>query len=77
MNLKEIKDKITDFNRFGMVLLAVSVFLFIGVLIPSEEGREMTQMTVMMASTIVLLIASFLFFKKAVTYKKKISELEE
>ncbi|YCA13355.1 YrhC family protein [Bacillus sp. AK128] len=59
-----------------MVLLAVSVFLFIGVLIPTE-GKESLQTSVMMVSTVLFLGASFFSFKRAVSYKKQLSELEE
>lgn len=74
-NVKAIQDKVTDFNRFGMVLLAVSVFMFIGVLIPSE-GKEMQQTSVMMIATILFLAASFFSFKKATSYKKQLNELD-
>lgn len=73
---KDIQNKIVDFSRFGMVLLAVSVFLFIGVLIPNE-GKSMLQTYVMMTSTVGFLGLSFYFFRKAVQYKKTLSELDE
>lgn len=74
--LKELKDKAIDYSRFGMVLLAVSVFLFTGILIPNE-GKSIIQTNVMMLSTILLLVLSFYFFKKTIQYKKALNELDE
>ncbi|MFZ3588252.1 YrhC family protein [Bacillus sp. DJP31] len=73
---KDIQDKVADYSRFGMVLLAVSVFLFIGILIP-DEGKSIIQTYVMMASTVVFLAIAFYFFKKTIQYKKALSELDE
>jgi undecaprenyl pyrophosphate phosphatase UppP len=75
-NIKEIQDKVADYSRFGMVLLAVSVFMFIGVLIPNE-GKEMLQLYSMMAATTVFLGAALYFFQKVNGYKKKLNEVDE
>ncbi|NEU31595.1 hypothetical protein GN156_12555 [bacterium LRH843] len=34
--LKLLKEKIIDYKRFGFVLFSLSIFLFIGLLIPTE-----------------------------------------
>jgi hypothetical protein len=76
MEMKDLQDKITDFSRFGMVLLAVSVFLFIGTLIPSED-KAVLQTNLMMISTIFFLGIAFFFFRKVASYKKQLIELDE
>jgi predicted permease len=75
-NVKEIQDKVADYTRFGMVLLAVSVFMFIGVLIPNE-GKGMLQLYIIMTTTLSFLGASLYFFQKVNKYKKTLSEVDE
>lgn len=75
-DLKSLQDKITDFTRFGMVLLAVSVFLFIGMLIPNE-GKSIVQTYAMIGSELLLLGAAFYFFQKSVKLKNKLIEMQE
>ncbi|MBM6619671.1 YrhC family protein [Bacillus sp. RD4P76] len=76
MDKKSLQDKITDFTRFGMVLLAVSVFLFIGTLIPNE-GKSMIQTYLMLGTNFILLGAAFYFFQKSVKLKNKLVEMQE
>jgi hypothetical protein len=76
MKIKDLQGKMVDYTRFGMVLLAVSVFMFIGILIPNE-GKNMVQTYVMMGTDTVLLAGAFFFFKKGIKYKNKITEIKE
>jgi hypothetical protein len=76
VKVKNLHGKMVDFNRFGMVLLAVSVFMFIGILIPNE-GKTMAQTYVMMVSDTVLLAASFFFFNQGIKYKREIAKIKE
>ncbi|KAA0549317.1 hypothetical protein FZW96_05245 [Bacillus sp. BGMRC 2118] len=73
---KSLQDKMTDFTRFGMVLLAVSVFLFIGILIPNE-GKSMIQTYVMIGTNFLILVAAFYFFQQSVKLKNKLLEMQE
>ncbi|MFD1736670.1 YrhC family protein [Bacillus salitolerans] len=74
--LKTIQDKIVDYTRFAMVLLAVSVFMFIGVIVPSE-GKQEIQTYTMMVSTIIFLAAALFFFQKVIGYKRQLAEMED
>jgi hypothetical protein len=76
MQIKDLQGKMTDYTRFGMVLLAVSVFMFIGILIPNE-GKSMVQTYVMMGADTVLLAAAFYFFKKGIKYKNELTKIKE
>jgi hypothetical protein len=77
MNRKQVQQLMTDFKRFAFVLLAVSVFLYIGMLIPAQ-GQDPNAMKeyVMMGTTSLFLIAAFLCFKRSITYKKRLEEEE-
>ncbi|MBE3570392.1 MAG: YrhC family protein [Bacillales bacterium] len=73
---KKIKEKIIDFKRFGFTLMALSVFLYLGVVLP-VEGKTEIQSKMLMAGTIVLIIGSLLFFYKAREYHNQLTEYEE
>ncbi len=73
---KTIQQKVTDFKRFGFTLLALSVFMYLGVIIPSGtavHGKLITLMT----GTVVLLGFSLIFFTKAIKYKKDLQSIDE
>ncbi|MEH7563674.1 YrhC family protein, partial [Priestia megaterium] len=59
MKAQHIKAKIEDYSRFIYVLLAVSTFLYIGVMIGQGEKSDM-QLGIMEA--IVILFAALAFY---------------
>jgi hypothetical protein len=73
---KEIKDKMIDFKRFGFTLLALSVFLYLGVLLPIQ-GKTEFQSHLLMAGTIVMISLSALFFYWSQKYYNRWIELNE
>ncbi|WP_173106918.1 YrhC family protein [Bacillus sp. KH172YL63] len=75
-NKRTIQHKVDDFKRYGFTLLALSVFMYLGVIIPSETvtpGKVATLMT----GTTVMLGMSLLFFTKAIKYKKALQSADE
>ncbi|WP_175990946.1 YrhC family protein [Bacillus sp. Marseille-Q1617] len=76
LNKKKLQDKMNDFKRYGFTLLALSVFMYLGVVIPSETVTEIKTMT-LMSGTIVLLGLSLIFFTKAIKYKKDLQSVDE
>ncbi|WP_449537062.1 YrhC family protein [Ferdinandcohnia sp. Marseille-Q9671] len=70
--MKSLRSKITDYTHFGYVLLALSVFLYIGVIIP--EDRSPFQLYTLMGSTAILLSLSLLFFILAMKSRKQLDE---
>ncbi|MCC3356631.1 YrhC family protein [Bacillus sp. REN16] len=70
--LKNLRHKITDFISFGYILLVLSVFFYIGIIIPEE--RSPFQIYSMMGSTLIFLSSSFTFFLLAIKYKKQLEE---
>lgn len=68
--------KMVDFQRFAVTLLCVSVFFYLGSIIPSE-GKTMITTYGMMGATVVFLIASAIFFTLSRKYKKILSDNDE
>ncbi|OZM58004.1 hypothetical protein CIB95_05370 [Lottiidibacillus patelloidae] len=72
--MKEYYAKMNDFSRFGIVLLALSGFLFLGLLIP-YEGKEASHAPYLIAANFTFIFTSAFFFQKAMKIKKQIDEL--
>ncbi|PKG24477.1 YrhC family protein [Niallia nealsonii] len=72
--LKDLMGKIVDFKRFAIVLLAVGVFFYLGVIIPTPDKTEINT-AVMMMMTSACLGGSIFFFAKAKKLKNKLNEL--
>lgn len=75
MDKNIFEQKRSDYRRFGFTLLYLSVFLYLGVLIPGISDTSV-KLYSLMGMTMVLLIASFTCFKKAIAYQKRIMEDE-
>ena len=74
--MKTLKEKMTDYTRYSMILLAVSVFLYIGVAF-QHGGKEPYQIFSMMGVTVIFLALSFTFIFKARKLKKQLQEQDE
>ena len=75
--VKELQEKMTDYTQFAFILLTVSVFLYIGVLIPPSQGKEIFQVYLLMGTTVLFLSFSFYFFQKAIKCKRQLNDTEE
>lgn len=75
-DIKRLQEKAVDYTRFAFILLAVSVFLYVGILLP-VEGKEPYQNDVLMAGTLFILAVAFIFVKRAIELKKIITESEK
>jgi hypothetical protein len=71
---KKLQDKMNDYSRFGIVLLSLSGFIFLGLVIPYEGKQPMHQIGIIV-SVFLLLIASFITFKISLSIKNKLEEL--
>ncbi|MEH7245520.1 YrhC family protein [Neobacillus niacini] len=60
---KSLKDKMIDFKQFAVVLLAVGVFFYLGVIIPSDAKTEMDINIMMISSSSFLAVSIFLFIQ--------------
>lgn len=73
---KSLYEKMVDFKRFGMVLLAIGVFFYLGVIIPSETKNVM-DLNIMILSSMSFLAASILFFTRSKQCQLKLMEMED
>jgi len=71
--IKERQAKVTDYTRFAFILVALSAYLYIGVLIPGE-GVTNVQIYGLMGATAVFLGIAFIFFRKVILLKKEINK---
>ncbi len=71
-----LKDKVTDYKRFAFILLALSVFLFIGLIVPNE-GVSQIQDTVLIILSISSIIFAFIFHKMAMKFREQLFNEKE
>ncbi|QOY36274.1 YrhC family protein [Anaerobacillus isosaccharinicus] len=66
-----LADKVTDYKRFAFILLALSVFLFIGLIVPNEGVSQYQQIALIGLSVCSLAFAA-LFHKKAMKAQEQL-----
>ncbi|WHX99401.1 YrhC family protein [Neobacillus sp. DY30] len=72
---KKIYEKMVDFKQFAVVLLAVGVFFFLGVIIPSDSKSEM-DVNIMMIASMSFLAVSILLFIQSKQCQLKLNDME-
>jgi hypothetical protein len=75
-NAKQLYEKMVDFRRFAVVLLAIGAYFYLGVVIPSET-KLMKDLYIMMAASSAFLAGSVLFFHFSNQCQTKLMEMEE
>lgn len=73
---KKLSEKMADYKRFAIVLLAVGVFFYLGIILPSVTNST-SDMNIMMGSSVVSLVLSIIFFFRSKHYKNLLQELGE
>ncbi|MFD3449286.1 YrhC family protein [Microbacteriaceae bacterium 4G12] len=73
--MKNLQYKISDYIRFGQVLLALSTIFMVGLLLPNGE-KQSIQFAVMIGAIITFLGTSFFFFYRAKKLREKVDEME-
>lgn len=73
---KMIYEKMVDFKQFAVVLLAVGVFFFLGVIIPSDSKSEM-DVNIMMIASMSFLAVSILLFIQSKQCQIKLMDMED
>lgn len=74
--LKNLSGKLADYKRFAIVLLAVGVFFYLGVIIPAVHEVKWHD-EAMAITSVVTLATSIFFFAKVKKYKKIINEMTD
>ncbi|MEH7253612.1 MULTISPECIES: YrhC family protein [Bacillaceae] len=72
---KNIYEKMVDFKQFAVVLLAVGVFFYLGVIIPTNSSTEM-DVNIMMISSMSFLAVSILLFIQSKKCQLKLLDME-
>ncbi|WP_421380025.1 YrhC family protein [Bacillus salacetis] len=73
---KNLNDKLIDYKRFAFVLVSLSVFLYLGAVLPVEE-KTLFKTYMLMSGTIVMLGFSGLFFYRAAKLKKQLADMDD
>jgi small neutral amino acid transporter SnatA (MarC family) len=76
IEMKQTYEKMVDFHRFASVLLAVGVFFYLGVIIPSETNTTISQL-VGIGGALLFFLSSILLFSQSKKLRKKLAESEE
>ncbi|MGP4080481.1 YrhC family protein [Pseudalkalibacillus sp. R45] len=71
--VKDTKDKIADFKRFSFVLLSLSVFLYIGSIIPFE-GKQTLHQLILLGTSYLSIGIALVFYRKISQWKKQLNE---
>jgi Na+/citrate or Na+/malate symporter len=71
---RQWKEKADDYKMFAGVLLALSVFLYIGTLLPTMAPEKKAYLLCLI---VILLIGSFSFFRRAIQYIRLLREADE
>ncbi|MBM7097177.1 YrhC family protein [Bacillus sp. H-16] len=73
--VETLKAKVTDYRRYAFVMLALSIFMFVGILIPNEALAAEHQ-PILMGMNVVALLAAVVFHRIAMGTEKKLHEDE-
>ncbi|GAJ38156.1 YrhC family protein [Saccharococcus caldoxylosilyticus] len=68
------KEKAADYKMFAGVLLALSVFLYIGTLLPTIAPEKKAYL---LSFIVILLIGAFSFFQRAIKYIRLLREMDK
>ncbi|WP_209122877.1 YrhC family protein [Alkalihalobacillus sp. BA299] len=74
--MRELKGKAEDYKRFGFILLSLSVFMFLGIIIPNDAPLTGNYAEYMMIGTVLSLIIAFIFHRKAMHYRNQLDNEE-
>ncbi|WP_051314664.1 YrhC family protein [Alteribacter aurantiacus] len=71
--VQSLKAKVTDYKRYAFVMLALSVFMFIGLLIPNE-ALAAEQQPILMGMNLAALLTAVVFHRIAMSTQKKLDD---
>jgi hypothetical protein len=66
---KDLKEQVTDYSRFSLVLLCLSAFVTIGTVIP-YEGKTGNDAVILGIVSWVLIVFALFFYQKMVKIKR-------
>jgi uncharacterized membrane protein YgdD (TMEM256/DUF423 family) len=75
IDAKQLYDKMVDYHRFASVLLAVGVFLYLGMIIPEDLSTQKQLVTA--GGSVAFIAGSLLFFFQSKKLRKRLEETDE
>lgn len=72
-NTEKLENIVNDYKRFSFVLLSLTAFLFLGLIIPSQEFSQ-THHLLLIGLISVSIILSVTFHRIAMKYREKLFE---
>ena len=76
MKAKQLFEKMVDFRQFGIVLLTVGAFFYVGSILLSDSNT-MTDQYLSLGASLVFLSSSALFFSLSKHCRGKLEKTEE
>ncbi len=73
---KLVYEKMVDSKRFAIVLLAIGIFFYLGVIIPSDAKSEM-DLTIMILASLSFLFVSLLCFIQSKMCQSRLMEMDK
>jgi hypothetical protein len=71
---KVLYEKMADYKRFATILLAIGVFFYLGVILPTEKNTM--DVNIMIVTSTSFIAASILFFIQSKHCSAKLTDLE-
>ncbi|KHF41960.1 YrhC family protein [Halalkalibacter okhensis] len=71
--VKLLEEKVKDYKQFGFILLSLSIFLFIGLVIPAEH-TVITTPSIFIIGIFIALVLAVVFHRLAMNTQKQIYE---
>lgn len=73
---KKLHEKMVDYRRFGILMLVVGAFFYLGVILPTET-KVIKDLYLMMGTTTLFLSGSIFFFIKSREIQNKLTEIDQ
>ncbi|GAE26985.1 hypothetical protein JCM9140_3095 [Halalkalibacter wakoensis JCM 9140] len=72
--VKQLEAKVADYKQFGFILLSLSIFLFIGLVIPTEHNTMMVSPSWFVGGIFLALMFAVFCHQLAMRTQKQLTE---
>lgn len=71
-----LEEKVADYKRFAFILLSLTIFLFIGLLVPNGEESQI-QSSILIGLNVCSIVFAVIFHKKAMKIQEQLYSEEQ